>query len=815
MQHDRLIKITTGTSRKSTVWNGQELYWSEFLQKLSKPLRTQESFAEYKSLPKPKQDELKDIGGFVGGILSGTRRKNENAGERHLLTLDADTIEPGGARNILTVLSGLGCAYAVYSTRKHEGAAPRLRIIIPLDAPCSAEEYEPIARKAASFIGMQIFDPTTFEPVRLMYWPSCSIDSEFLFVYEDKSFLSKEGMLGLYQDWKNVAEWPEVPGAARIRDRSAKKQGDPLQKKGIVGAFCRQYSIEEAMEQFIPGVYEASADPGRFTFTEGSTVGGAVLYENGKFIYSHHATDPCSGKLVNAFDMVRLHLFGEEDDEAKPDTPVGNLPSFQHMCTFASEIPEIAETLAKERYESAVSQFANVPGINQEQLDASWVLKLQTNTKTGEALNTIQNVQIILENDPRLKGRVYHDEMAGKPMVRAPLPWEEQLYPYKERQWKDEDDAGLRSYLEFIYRITGKERIMDGFATFAMNNRVHKLKDFLLSYPWDGVFRIDTLLIDYLGAENTLYTREATRKTLIGAVARILNPGVKFDNMLILAGKQGIGKSTFFRYLGMDWYSDSLCTFEGKDAAELLQGYWIIEAGELTGMTKSEMNSVKQFLSKCDDVYRAAYGRRTEKHLRQCIIVGTTNENEFLKDYTGNRRFWPIDLGLHEHSKNIWRDLPVEVPQIWAEAVYWYRMGENLILSADAQKLAEGAQEEHRETSYAEGSIMEFLEKKVPKDWYGRSLYERRSWLDGEFNQKQIDESQLIYRDRICAWEIWNECFKMAGYNRMKKSDAKEINSILERLEGWERPKGNVRFGGEYGFQRGFLRVNIPCVNIR
>ena len=239
--NDRKIRISVGTSRKATSWHRQELLWSDFVQRISRPERTGETFAEYKGLTKARQDELKDVGGFVGGELNGEARRNENAGNRHLVTLDADNIIPGGTQAVLNAVEALGCSYAVYSTRKHEGAAPRLRIILPLDVACTADEYEPIARKVAAFLGIQIFDPTTFEPVRLMYWPSCSADSEYVFLYGDKPFLSKDGVLRLYQNWRNVTEWPEVPGAAKLRDRSAKKQGNPLEKQGVVGAFCRAY----------------------------------------------------------------------------------------------------------------------------------------------------------------------------------------------------------------------------------------------------------------------------------------------------------------------------------------------------------------------------------------------------------------------------------------------------------------------------------------------------------------------------------------------------------------------------------------------
>ena len=801
MYYDKPIKIATGGSRKAVSWVMQDISWSAFLVKLSQPVRTPETFREYKSLPKPKQDELKDVGGFVGGALSGPRRKKDSAGDRYLITLDADSIEPGGTQRVLNAVSGLGCAYAVYSTRKHEGAAPRLRIVAPLDEPCTAEEYEPIARKLASFLGMQIFDPTTFESVRLMYWPSCSADGEFVFLYEDKPFLSRAGMLGLYRDWRNVAEWPEVPGAAKIRDRSAKKQGDPLEKSGVVGAFCRCYSIEAAMELFIPGIYESCVD-GRYTYTGGSTVGGAVLYDDGKFLYSHHATDPCSGKLCNAFDMVRLHLFGEEDADAKPDTPVGNLPSFLSMCRYAAALEPVARLLNRERYEKAVQGFDTPVDTSGEDFD--WLSRLATHPKTGRPLATVDNVRMILENDPLLKGLIYHDDFSDRPMVCGQLPWEKFAFDGRHRLWRDGDDAGLRGYMESHYGIGTKNSVLDGFAVYALNHRVNFLKDYLTGLRWDGVPRVDTLLVDYFGAEDNIYSREAIRKCLVGAIARLMHPGTKFDQMLILAGPQGAGKSTFWRMLGMKWYQESLYTFEGREAAELLQGYWIVECGELAGMTKSERNAVKQFISRCEDTYRAAYGRRTENYPRRCLLVGTTNEKEFLKDETGERRFWPVDLAKHPRRKDPHRDLPGEVPMIWAEALQMYQGGESLLLSEGAEMMAKEAQEDHKESDPNEGIIAEFLQKKVPAGWYRKSLADRRNWLDNTFNQQNVEESSLVYRDRICALEVWNECYRQ--FTRMKKSEAREINAALDRMPGWKRAEGPLRFGSDYGLQRGYTR---------
>ncbi len=795
--HDRRIQISVGASRKSTNWMRQELFWSDFVAKLSAPIRTTERFADYKALPKAQQDEIKDVGGFVGGVLMDGRRKSENAGPRDLITLDADTIEPGGTQRILTALYTLGCAYVVYSTRKHEGAAPRLRIVIPMDRSCSPDEYEPVARKLAQFIDLNIFDPTTFENVRLMYWPSCSMDSEYVFMYEDKPFLSVDGFLALYQDWRNVTEWPEVPGTARIRERSAKKQGDPLEKKGAVGAFCRLYSIRGAMEEFIPGEYlECGSD--RYTYAGGSTVGGAVVYDD-KFLYSHHATDPCSGKLCNAFDMVRLHLFGEEDVEALPATPVNNLPSYKKMCEFAIGIPAVSKELMQERYLQAAEAFLTPLQGSQEPESLDWMKRLQVNSKTGIALSTTENICIVLENDANLKGRWYLDEFMQRILVTQPLPWE---LPenFRVRAWTDNDDGGLRHYLEKYYNIVGVGKIGDAYSEVTNRKRYNKLKDYLLRCQWDGIERIETLLVDYFGAEDTAYTRQAMRKTLVAAVARVFNPGVKFDNMLILSGRQGVGKSTFFKMLGLEWYSDSLTTFDGKDAMEQVQGNWIIEVGELTGFNRSEMNAVKNFLSKQEDQYREPYGKRKSYYPRQCIIVGTTNDTAFLKDRTGNRRFWPIDLGKTDPVKNIWRDLPGEIPLIWAEAREYYKGGEPLYISGEAEQEALHQQEQHKIDNVKEGMVREFLEMPITSEWYKKSPYQRRVDL-----QSGILENSGVRRDKVCIAEIWNECFG-GDYKQIRHADIAEIGGILNSLEGWEKMKSTARFGSGYGTQKGYKR---------
>ncbi len=799
MQNDRKINISVGASRRATQWVENELLVSELWGKLKTPVRGKETLTEYMNLKKSQQDDLKDIGGFVGGTLSGMRRKANNITGRDIITLDLDNIPPGGTDDVVRRIEALGCGYCVYSTRKHQPAAPRLRALFPLDRTISAEEYEPIARRIGEYIGLEFADPTTFEVSRLMYWPSCCSDSQYIYYTADKEFVSADGILKTYTDWHDMTSWPALPGQAKFT-KLAVKQGDPETKKGIVGVFCRTYDIYRAMDELIPGIYEAvDTMPGRYTYVAGSTTGGAVMYENGKFLYSHHATDPCSGKLVNAFDMVRIHKFGDMDDDAQSGTPTVKLPSYIAMCEYAISLEDVSSALAKERYESAVKDFEGLTPENSDDV-VNWASLLEVNNQTGAIKSTINNVLIILEHDPLLKGKFALNEFASRGEVLGSLPWDSRT---KRRLWDDNDSQGLYWYLEKVYRITGNSKIDGALSLHSNKFAFNEIQDYLrsLSGKWDGIPRLDTLFVDYLGAKDTTYNRAVTRKCFAAAVARAMTPGCKYDNMVILSGPQGIGKSTLIDKMSRGWFNDSIRTFEGKEASELLQGVWLVEVSELDAFRRTDVSRIKQFLSLRADRFRAAYGRNVKEIPRSCIFFGTTNTSDFLQDNTGNRRFWPVDTGEQSHSKNVWNDLTDDnIDQLWAEAYVRWQLGEPLYLSGAVEEEAKLKQEEHRETSSREGIVRDFIEKPVPEDWNKWTLDKRKMFWAGGI-QGNIS---LVTRDKVCAAEVW--CEALGGnMKEMKNADTREINSIIAAVPGWKKASVPMRLG-LYGLQRGFTK---------
>ena len=821
MTYDRPITISTAGSRKAIFWPAQSLLISELYARIATPARSSETYAEYMAMHKSQQDALKDVGGYVLGTLDNGRRKSGAVLTREMIALDIDNLPAGSTDDVLKRIDGLGCGYCVYSTRKHHPSKPRLRVLLPLDRPVTADEFEPIARRAAWYIqqDMMCFDASTFESWRLMYWPSCCADGEYVYVTSDKPMLSADGMLSTYEDWRDVTAWPQVPGAQQQRiDRDAKRAGEPTEKPGVIGAFCRVYDIPAAMDTYLPGVYTPAGDH-RYTFAAGSTTGGAVLYNDDKFMFSHHATDPCSGRLVNAFDMVRLHLYGHLDDEAKADTPVNRLPSSVEMGRRAAADPEVRRLLDEERLDKVARDFADdapddpapagdhdagapdVGSEDQTEDDTSWTTKLTHSPTTGKIEKTIDNVLLILTHSSLTAGRIGFDEFASRIMVLGSLPWDKRRIL---RPWDDNDDAGIRWYLEKGWEITGREKIQDAVTRAAMARSYDPVKNYLSGLVWDGVPRLDTLWIDYLGAADNEYTRATARKALAAAVARVFEPGIKYDYMPVLTGQQGIGKSTLLYKLGRGlWFTDAINSFEGKEADEIIRSMWIIEISELEALNRSEVGRVKQVLSQRVSRFRAAYGRHVQDVPRRCVFFGTCNNREYLRDSTGGRRFWPIDCGITKPRKSVFDDLDGEVDQLWAEAVRAYRQGEEPYLSGDVAQRAMQEQEEHREHVPLEGMLAQWLDRPVPKDWAHWDIQKRRMFWGGGMQ----GEGETVQRQRVCAAEIWAE-LQNGDPKLLPRRNAMEINAVMQTITGWEYMRTPRAFG-PYGNQRGFERTEV------
>jgi len=784
------LTIATANSRKDKVWKNNEVTWQEFLKKAGTTYRTSETVAEYKKLPKARQDDVKDVGGFLGGRLKDGKRKTGYVEYRSMLTLDMDYAEAGIWEQISMFFDFACC---IYSTHKHTPEKPRLRLIIPLARNVTADEYSAIARRVAYDIGIEQFDDTTYEPARLMYWASTSSDAEFVFEQQDGVFLDTDKILSSYKDWRDTHLWPVSSRQTAIVKRSIAKQADPLEKAGVIGAFCRAYSVQDAIDKFISDVYKPSVIQGRYDYSPADSTAGVLIYDD-KYAFSHHATDPACGKLCNAFDIVRIHRFRELDAKDDDDTVPSKLPSYKAMQELCVVDDRVKRQLAEDRKAQADSEFSAVG-------DEEWQTGLEL-LKSGEIKDSLSNIILILRHDLNLQGVAYNQH-SNCIDVKGELPWQQ-----VKNGWNDSDVAGAKVYIDDIYHIWSPGKFKNALLAVAAERAYHPIKEYFASLPeWDKVERLDNLLIDYLGADDNSYTRSVIRKTLCAAVARIYQPGIKFDYILVLSGPQGIGKSTFFSRLGGRWFSDSLTISDMRDktAPEKLQGYLILELGELAGIKKMDVETVKSFVSRNDDKYRPSYGTTVESHPRQCIIVGSTNsDGGFLRDISGNRRFWPVRVG-GKSSKKAWE--LTEVDQVWAEAIVKYRAGEELFLKGADALMAYAEQADAMESDDREGLVRDYLEKLLPENWSCMDLHERRSFLGGgDFGSAALG---TVKRSLVCPMEIWCECFCKEAAN-IKKADSYEITAILSKIENW-KPYDGTKSGATrfpiYNKQRAFMRV--------
>lgn len=792
MKFDTTLDIATGLSANSKSWKNKKITWNELVQKLSEEHKTTETFAEYMAASKDDQTKIKDVGGYVGGYIRNGRRKPENIVHRQLLTLDIDFAHSDFWDDFSLQFAN---AAVLHATHKHHESSPRYRLIMPLEREVTPDEYVAVSRKIAGILDIELFDSTTFETNRLMFWPSTPKDIEYYFRFQDGPLVNPDEILESYVDWTDSSAWPTSNRQNLKIKNTFEKQEDPENKKGIVGAWCRTYSITDVLENVLSDVYKPNYDE-RWTYINGTTAAGLIIYDD-KFAYSHHGTDPCSGKLCNSFDLVRIHKFGHLDDNNDNSIKAKSYTAMEDYCRKDKNVKKIiaSENLAEAKYDFADSE------IETSEDDTDWMTELEIDLR-GKYVSSAPNINLIFGNDIRLKGLFKENAFDNKRYIFGNMPWRKVTEP---EPIKNVDYSGVRNYLESIYGISGTLKIDDCLALEFEKNRFNPVLDYLRAQRWDGVKRIDETLIKYFGAADNIYTREIFRKMMVGAVARIFHPGCKFELVLVLvSAMQGTGKSSFFRALGQQWFTDSFSGVNGKEAFEQLQGAWIIEMGELSGLKKAEIESVKHYISKQDDTFRPAYARVPETFKRSCIFVGSTNVYGFLNDPSGGRRFGPVDIKniklAHNPTLQKFLTNTDEINQLWAEAVELYRTGESLYLSNEAEKIAGFEQKKHNDSDERSGIIEQYLDMELPANWDNLDIYERRSYLSDPL----VAKKGVAERDYVCMAEIWCECLGKEKED-MDRYKTREINDILRSLEGWEQSQSTKNFS-IYGKQKYYAR---------
>ena len=786
--------ISTALSAHSRYWRQENMSWEQFVSLLSHYTITGETMQEYDVLTKDEKAGIKDVGGFVGGALLSGRRKKGYVKDRSLLCLDADFADDNFPQIVKDRLGDY--TWAIYSTRSDRKGSRRFRLVMPLSAPCSADEYEPICRWVADIVGIDFFDGTTFQAERLMYWASVSSDQKFYFYKNDTLELDKDTVLSSYKDWTNPEEWAYCKSEEKQRPLCLlQKQADPTCKRGIVGAFCKAYPISQAIAEFLPDVYEPfNGSTTRFTYKKGTSSGGLVCYDD-KFCYAHQNSDPAGGRLCNAWDLVRIHKFGQ------------STRSESQMCEFATSLNEVIKQLGMELKKNVEELYSKD---NVENFEA----QLTRDKKTGAVQPTVRNIQLIMENDDELKDSFRYDLFAERVRVTKPLVWRHGTTTGYDT-WQDVDWAGMYNYLSAKYGFTGrswKGTVDDVFNEQKMKRGYHPVKEYLelAEKCWDGTKRAERLFSDFLGAEDTRYNRQVCRKMLLGAVRRIYHQGCQFDAMCVLVGGQGGGKTSLLSRLGQAWFTNSIKDMGSKDALQQLAGKWIVEIGELSAMKRSDIDTVKNFITRRVDSFRPAFGREVKDKPRSCVLFGTCNDTNFLSDMSGNRRFWIVDV---EQDRDKARHLgfkvaealtPEFIQQIWGEVMSWGD-DEPLYLPEDVVKQAEEQEAKYSSASEVIDIITNFLDTPVPAQWELWGLDQRVDWWKKHNDPNSGVVKGTILRDKISPIEVYQELIQATGIKDIV-GGARGVKTVMRGLKDWVYTGESVFVSPAYGKQRIFMR---------
>ncbi len=731
---------------------------------------------------------------YLPGELKDHYRKNVNVINRSMLTLDLDGAQEGGFEALCGFLSDF--YYFWHTTYSHSEEKPSYRVLVPLAEPVTPGQYGDLVRQIIAANLKASIDGSSAKPAQIMFTPACK--DPFSYDYG-----VHEGKLADGAQWLSSANGGEaVVPLARVQRRVA-----PEDAPGIVGQFNRVYpDLDELIETFeLP--YEYDGVTGRYRYTGSSasaTPGMREIEENPGYYYSWHAHDPAAGYAQNAFDLVRIHKFGHLDEDYKG--PVNRAPSYTACRDFLDTHEGFKKRANAEVYEAVVHNIAksaegetNVPAkasqerethtnvevLTTEEIDnTQWVSQLEVDRKTGKFVDSLRNLTLIFDNDPKMKGVGWCER--GEYFTEAdPHNW-----PDTKRSPKltENQKVLLRNRYENIYGLkVSPERLVQIFAERKAVNSFDPVRIYLESLHWDGNKRMETCLP---GVEDTEYNRMVARKVLLAAVARTFEPGVKVDEALILVGPEGTGKSSWIKEMSKG-FSVEFQNIESKDTVQILSETWIAMAEESEVVAKSDFNRLKSFLTQTSDTYRVPYAVEPETRLRRWVVWGSTNDMELLRERDGNRRFLMVECVRPRDFDLL---TPEYVDQIWAEAVHAYLMGESHVMNSCERELAHSAREQHIHSDALTESIAEHLRLPITSDWHEKKPETLRS-IVGQWNVDVIGSTGDKERDFITPKEVWVEVegMSLADFTLRDQSRVKDSLQALVRRGVLTRSETKIR----------------------
>ena len=700
---------------------------------------------------------------FISGEITPNEdgsytRNDNNLKSRDLIVIDIEDTGLTSEKVQAIIQERLSSyKYLLYSSISHKPNNPRLRLVIEPDREILKEEYKPTIQHIMALLELN-YDRSSSTWSQLQGLPIAVRDNEHIFI-------------------KKLDGLPyPVQEASKEKQVVATYTSDPIQ------AFTK-VSHDEAisiMEKYIENEQGKLQERNDYYLSCLTTIAKSVV--SGELDYET-AID-CIELLALNNESWKLDNINELNGEIQRAN--GNIDYFKNKYTFLSKFKKTQQKI----------KLTNA--VNKNDL-------VITTDENGKVIQTLENLEkIILSLVP-----IAYNELTD---VIEITDKNGKIKPLEKR-----DKELLRMDIEKQFKFKAKLVDLDTAIVSASDKfKYHPIKNKIVTKTWDGKPRAESFFIDVLGVEDNQYNRECTRKWLLASLTRLFDNGVKFDEMIILQGGQGIGKSTTLQRLSLGYYTDITEKISDEVTFKVLRT-WLVELSELSTMVKTDSDTFKAWLSATKDTVRKRYATDPTDHPRTFAVLGTTNNKEILKDRTGNRRYWLMYCDKDRIKHSIWSLDYEYILQLWSEVYQWYLNKESLLISEETKQYMENLSSDALEYDPLEEKIVNILDMYVPKNWkevinnpqkrHNYRFYVNEYITFGNTNNKFPFETQIfdITTSELLYLSCDDDEFKL---DLRGNSQAKAVNKIMNNLPNWEKSESIKRshsFRGLKGFKRRFV----------